>query len=778
MARRAQRLGRILGLTCAIGLALGVNASSAWATANVRMMPDTDGSQDRGGVVSGDTLVVWGNTDFANGSAFTIDFGDGSPVLNGFVGDKSYIATTHVYTAVLNATDYTASLTVGGETETATVRVFLPTPTNSAETIREIRVGNAIRDGLRSLYVNQSSRAATFATSKTSWASSATHGIDQTMSATSLAVLAFENHGFNVNDDPNKAIYQAVIQRGLNFIFDKLGQLTVTAQAAGDPCVSVSDSPAPCVGLKTTGTRQGYATSIASFAVAGAVAGGAGANVVAAGLGASNAGFVAGKTYSEILQRQINAIAWGQSESASAADRGGWRYSLNFDTDGSAIGWAVLAMLDGAAAGATLPAFVATELAFVIGATSCDDGGGPLTKGLGYTTCSTGNVLRTGVALQALALMGSDPNGPSAKNATDYINDAWNAFHPNGELHACGTPSGLAAGSPSGSRNNKGCIYAMFQVFKGLLLNGKTTLPAAAPLPDPNVVGPLVGTSVNWWREYQDYLVANQQNPSSTTGGEWESPQVLWSCCESGSDVRDMTTALAELILSSTVTVVPCSIVDLDPDFETNDLQAGDNEHTVVATVTTGQAPDCDAGPAIAVEVDFDALSGPNAGFLGSAFTDANGQATLTYNAANACPAGQGLDQIQATTFNLVSEVVQKEWVCCQNLSPNTQGFWRRVCKKNHPAQPDRSILTSELCEDLNPDPHSDPCERARAQCAAVVYNVSSERLDVGCTVDATGENVAAAIAAAEALITEGTNRSCKDAQALCAGINEGGVSQ
>ncbi|TDI53306.1 MAG: hypothetical protein E2O97_00675 [Acidobacteria bacterium] len=112
----------------------------------------------------------------------------------------------------------------------------------------------------------------------------------------------------------------------------------------------------------------------------------------------------------------------------------------------------------------------------------------------------------------------------------------------------------------------------------------------------------------------------------------------------------------------------------------------------------------------------------------------------------------------------------------CENVDPRTQGFWRRVCKKDHPDQPDRSILTDELCEDLNPDPHSDPCERARSQCAATQYNVISGRLDAECTVDSTGESVADAIAEALDLIDEGTRNSCKSAQSLCAGINEGDV--
>ena len=113
----------------------------------------------------------------------------------------------------------------------------------------------------------------------------------------------------------------------------------------------------------------------------------------------------------------------------------------------------------------------------------------------------------------------------------------------------------------------------------------------------------------------------------------------------------------------------------------------------------------------------------------------------------------------------------------CEDPAPRTEGFWRRVCKKDHPDQPDRSILTDELCEDLNPDPNRDPCERARSQFAAVQYNVISGRLDATCTVDAIGEDVAAAIALVDALIDEGTKSSCKAASSLAAAINEGGVS-
>jgi len=108
---------------------------------------------------------------------------------------------------------------------------------------------------------------------------------------------------------------------------------------------------------------------------------------------------------------------------------------------------------------------------------------------------------------------------------------------------------------------------------------------------------------------------------------------------------------------------------------------------------------------------------------------------------------------------------------------PRTQGFWRRVCKKAHPAQPDRSILTDELCADLNPDPNSDPCERARSQFAAVLYNLDSDRLQGVCIVEDNGESLADTVAEIEALIADGTDDSCKEASGIAASINEGDVS-
>ena len=80
-------------------------------------------------------------------------------------------------------------------------------------------------------------------------------------------------------------------------------------------------------------------------------------------------------------------------------------------------------------------------------------------------------------------------------------------------------------------------------------------------------------------------------------------------------------------------------------------------DHTVTALVVT------DLGdPVVGRQVDFEVLTGPNAGATGSDVTDANGEATFTY-AGNVV----GTDTIQASCLNsqmveIFSNIVSKEW--------------------------------------------------------------------------------------------------------------------
>jgi PKD repeat protein len=618
--------GRLAAFGCAAALLLAVGVSIASATANVLVMPNRD-------ALLNVQLVVWGNTKFANGTAFDLDFGDGTAHFTGNVTDKTYIATTHTYTTKGLKT---VTLTLGAESETAVVNVHDPADL-SAFDLRNIKINIAIEDGLRFLYFNQFDRTST---PTTHWAR-ACCGLAGDITDTSLSVLAFENHGHPPTNDPLKDIYQDVVQRGLNFIFDQLSIQTLTVEPAGDPCVGVPNDADKCKGLgQTSAFPTGYSTSIAVLAVTGA---NAPTRVVAGGLGANNGNFVAGKTYAEVIQRQINTVVWGAADNASVCgsdfNRGGFRYGLDdCQSDGSAIGWAVLAMFDAAAAGATVPAFAATELAFVIANTSCTAANGDI--GLSYSGCGAGNVLRTGILLQALKFMNVAANDNRVVKATSFISNAWNAFHPDGESFQCSsapTPNGPT----TGSANNKGCAYAMFQVFKGLKLYGIQTLPGVTRAAGPGAI--LAG---DWYEDYRDYLIQNQQNPTTTSGGQWASPQLFWSCCDDA-DVTGIT-ALAELILSPVALITPTALV-LAPATATNPVGTS---HTVTATATAnGQ-------PVPGATITFTVTAGPNQGVTGQAVTDANGQATFTYQDAG----GAGTDTIVASIGALTSNTVSKTW--------------------------------------------------------------------------------------------------------------------
>jgi hypothetical protein len=121
-----------------------VMASSAVASAETLLMPKRD-------MLRGAQEVVWGITTLPNGTAFTIDFGDGSAPVNGNVVDRSYISFERTFAL---AGTFTVSLTVGGETATTEVRVY-DAATLSAFDLRALNINRAIASGLRHLWTTR-----------------------------------------------------------------------------------------------------------------------------------------------------------------------------------------------------------------------------------------------------------------------------------------------------------------------------------------------------------------------------------------------------------------------------------------------------------------------------------------------------------------------------------------------------------------------------------------------------------------------------------------------
>ena len=623
MSRHLVWWGRIValaGLVVVSQFFLGVEAVSA----TTLIMPNREALQ-------GQAVVVWGNTDQANGTAESIDCGNGTVVPGPTVTDQSYIAATCTYAA---PGTFNAKLTVGAESATAVITVSNAAPGSFAE--RNTKINMAIEDGLRFLYFSQFNRAARFATNLTSWLSASGNNND-TNSFSALAVLAIQNHGHPVNG-PATDIFQPVVQRGLNWLFDNAvtRDLTPCNEGGGDPCVAV---PAPVsTGLSAPmDGLDGYATPIFAAAIAAATAA-APARTVAGGLGSANGNFVAGKAYSEILQRLVNSVAWGQGDGPTLF---GWYYNLQAGdrSDGSTLGWALLGIENSEAAGATIPAFVKTRLATTLTQQLNNDGTLDYQADGDPTFSSSTNVAKTGIGLQGLAVTGAAIADPRVAAATAYLSRNWNVAVDTQSFECIG-------GAPSGF--NKGCGYAMFNVFKALRLYGVQTLPGTGRAAGP---GPIPAD--DWYADYVDNLLANQQNPTDPAGGQWALPSMGWSCC--ATDTTGIT-ALAELILAPTAFVAPNSLT-LAPASASNPV--GTN-HTVTATATTAAG-----APAPGATVVFTVLSGPNAGAVtcsesgsGTNTTDNAGQARCTYHDNG----GAGIDQIQASIGGLLSNVAQKTW--------------------------------------------------------------------------------------------------------------------
>ncbi len=626
--REHLKVGRLAALAAGI-----VALAAATASADTRIMPTRQ-------ALKGVDVVVWGNTTLANGTAYSLDCGNGA-VTNSTVVDQSYIQRTCNYGA---AATFTATLTVGAEVATTKIAVVDPAAATAFD-LRNTKINMAIEDGLRFLYQAQADRAVAFTTNKTTWNFATTSNNPNAFGA--LALLAIQNHGHAVNG-PATDIFQPVVQRALNYIFDNLIQRDMTpcdedpGPGVSNPCINV---PAPVnIGLSATNDfLDGYATPIMAAAIAAATSASP-TRVVDAGLGSQNSNFVAGRTYAEILQRVVNAVAWGQSD--SGLGKGGWYYNLQAgsSSDGSTMGWALLGLIDSQSAGATIPAFVKTNFQNVLNNQLNNDG--TIDYQVDGQPTSVGSMTKVGISLQGLAFLGTPAADPKVTTTQNYIKTNWSSQVSPDDFFRCQT------GTPTNT--NKGCGYAMFNIFKGLKFYGVSTLPGIGRPAGP---GPIPAD--DWYADYVDNLLANQHAPTDPTQGDWNqdtAPSMGWSCCESnGIGI----TALAELILSPVAFVLPdpvlFSTVGLSPVTATNPVGT---DHTVTAFAQSSNNQ-----PVPGATISFSVLTGPNAGATGTCnpagcVTGQDGKVNFTYHDNG----GAGTDTIQAFIGQLGSNQVTKTW--------------------------------------------------------------------------------------------------------------------
>jgi hypothetical protein len=642
--------------------------AASTVTAETLLMPPRD-------FLAGANEVVWGVTTQANGTAFVLDYGDGSAQQTGNVADRSYIAFNHTYAL---ANTYTVQLCVGvgaaipgcpGELATVQVQVFNGAAL-SDENLRNLNINRAIQSGLRYLWVNQFNRATNFpASPMTSWITfvSAPSG-SADRAVTGLAVLAFLNHGYALTGNtPATGIYEKyIVERGLNYIASRASQLSLTVQTTGDPCVGPGIEPAPCIGLYDT-FDPGYSTanSAVAFAASNSLN-----RILPAGLGGPSGAYVAGKTYGEVLQRYMNAIAYGQNDNHASLGQGGWIYQFSNNqgqqSDGSTVGWDILALLDAAAAGTAIPAFVKTNFANFALPSGLNNDGSFDYRADGSPTSSSGNVAKAGIGIQGLFYTDVPVGDARVTNGTTYISTRWNATTsaPNQDFVCINNGGGAV---------NKGCGYAMFNVFKGLKLYGITTLPGVTRPAGPGAI-----PAGDWYADYVDWLVTNQTSPLTTTGGNWAT--LSFSCCFGGSaggNTLIHSAIIAELILAPTALVPP------DPElFSSVGLKQGtplsinpdtnpvNTLHSVVAKAES------QGGAAIpGVTICFDILAGSrnDAVAIACGITDGNGEVSRSYTDVG--PSGSpGTDSIRAfigpVGSNLASNTLVKNWIVPVTFTP------------------------------------------------------------------------------------------------------------
>ena len=635
------RVTRWAGQAVVLALATLVTVSSA--SAETLMMPKRD-------ALKGTSMVVWGVHTQSGSPACSIDFGDATPAADCTGLDRSYVTLNHTYATSGN---FIATLTVGAETATVAIQVF-DGLAMTADNLRSLKVNMAIQDGLRYLWTSQANRAGDFPASvTTNWGNSYSYA------DAALIVLAFENHGYKLtgNAAPTGLYEKYVVRRGLNYVLSQLSQITLGVQTAGNPCVGAGTGwdGSDCIGLSTTtgDNHSGYGTSVSilPFAASGALS----------RVNTEVAGATANMTYGEVLQRLVNTAAWGQTD--SGAGRGGWGYAHNGGQfDGSTVGWAILGFLDAEAAGATVPAFVRTEFKFGFDNALNTDGSFDYGADGSPASVNNTNPQKGGIGLQGLFFIG-ETGGAREGLVKTYISSWWESqkvttqqcgweyYWWYGWYYSCWNvtsyvPQGIGGNAWDGPPN-KGSAYSMFNNFKGLKLAGVSTLPGVA-----RAAGPGSQPAGDWYADYQDWLVTNQQSANTSGGGDWGT--INFSCCYSGLPIN---TAIAELILSPVALVLP----DEDK-FAAVGLTPATNTALELTTHTVTAHADSTGGtPVPGATVNFTILTGPNAGLTGTDTTDSNGEATFTYTDQG--PLGTvGVDTIQATIGALSSNTVSMTW--------------------------------------------------------------------------------------------------------------------
>lgn len=347
----------------------------------------------------------------------------------------------------------------------------------------------AIDAGLAYLATTQNSASGYFGTG----------GTDYLLAQTGSALTAFIEE--RANWGTNAAAYQAIVDKGLNYLLSNASVVSIGVQPAGNP-----DGDGNGVGVKLypggSDGRDTYVTGLALPAIA--ASGTPNALVTVGPLAGRTDGSGAGGawTYKDVVQNTIDYFAFGQSDPATGNNVGGWRYYANYgNSDQSTTQWPIIAALYASKMGVTLPNFVKTELAKWVAYIQNDTTGA---AGYAGPNSPEGEMNETGALLIMMDFLGMPTSNTDVQKALAYINTHWRET-------ANSTWDG-----------NFAHPYAMWAIYKGLEVTiGTDAGTSIISNLRPGDCGGDVDNpdhGCNWFEDYAEYLVSSQ-NANGSWGG-------------------------------------------------------------------------------------------------------------------------------------------------------------------------------------------------------------------------------------------------------------------
>lgn len=271
---------------------------------------------------SGKTITLKGTSSVQGATIqYAWDFGDGSPVATGSVGNMYAIEATHAYTGPAG-TVYTATLTVTNTTnaESASKQYYVKIEDKSLP----VEINVAIDEGLWYLHKNQTRTG-----SEGSW-----NLYGGYYSPTAACVNAFEVNGHLETGSPDNP-YTDTVSRGMRQLFKDLWTYAISNEGMGNP-----DSNGNGYGVYV---NQSYYLYQGGMFMDALIASGTPDALAPTGPSGTPPGpGIINRKYKDIVQDMVDFYAFAQYNSTAY---GGWRYSLNDFPDNSACQWAAIGMI-------------------------------------------------------------------------------------------------------------------------------------------------------------------------------------------------------------------------------------------------------------------------------------------------------------------------------------------------------------------------------------------------------------------------------------------------